>query len=165
MRLTIIRYGKWLLAILAIGVLIVIVTNGILWLASLGTIWRAVATFFPVVIGYGLLTRYNVLNAGYRRWNRSHFEYFYSPRIGHRPPGCLLILLFILTPAILSLVRVRHFILTHAFPLSFLLVFVFFQFTLRRKTLNKQTWKRLTDIWLKWSGVSAVTAGGFEFIG
>jgi hypothetical protein len=55
-------------------------------------------------------------------------------------------------------------ILRHNFLISLIFVLIFLQFTLRRQVYSKLTWKKLSDPWLKWSGVSAISVGGFGFI-
>jgi hypothetical protein len=55
-------------------------------------------------------------------------------------------------------------VLNHSLFLSFLFVLSLLQFTIRKKVLRNQTWKKVSDNWLKWSGVSALSVGGFGFI-
>jgi hypothetical protein len=51
------------------------------------------------------------------------------------------------------------------FAISFLLITATFLPTLRRSIISRQSWKKLNDTWLKWSGVSAAAVGGFGFVG
>lgn len=44
-------------------------------------------------------------------------------------------------------------------------VLVVLQFSLRKRILTNQTWKTLTDIWLKFAGVATLSVGGFGVIG
>lgn len=56
-------------------------------------------------------------------------------------------------------------ILQYDFGLSVLLTTLVFLPTLRKRILCRQSWKKLGETWLKWSGVSAVAVGGFGFVG
>ena len=57
-----------------------------------------------------------------------------------------------------------EFLLKNNFILSLIFVLALLQLTLRKKFLKKQTWKKISDSWLKWSGVSALSVGGFGLI-
>ena len=57
-----------------------------------------------------------------------------------------------------------EFLLKNNFILSLTFVLALLQLTLRRKFLKKQTWKKISDSWLKWTGVSALSVGGFGLI-
>jgi hypothetical protein len=66
--------------------------------------------------------------------------------------------------SLIPIKKIGQELLTHNILSSFIFVILLFQFTLRKKTLAKQTWKKVVEIWLKWSGISALTVGGFGFI-
>lgn len=68
------------------------------------------------------------------------------------------ILLFVRSPILNGLLR-------YNFVVSFIAVLLPLATVLRPTVLRRQTWKRLADPWLKWSGVSAVGVGGFGLIG
>ena len=51
------------------------------------------------------------------------------------------------------------------FVISFLIVLIPLLSVLRPAVLKNLTWKKLSDPWLKWSGVSALTVGGFSLVG
>lgn len=75
----------------------------------------------------------------------------------------LIILLFFLFRKV-TFSKIGYFFIVHNLLSSFLFVLIFLQFTLRKHILVKQTWKKITEIWLKWTGVSALSVGGFGFI-
>jgi len=51
------------------------------------------------------------------------------------------------------------------FAISVALVTPLFLFTLRRSALRSQSWRKLSDVWLKWGGITMLSVGGFGFIG
>jgi hypothetical protein len=57
------------------------------------------------------------------------------------------------------------FFLKYNLEFSFLIVLFILQFSLRRRILKNQTWKKLSEIWLKFSGIAGLAVGGFGFIG
>jgi hypothetical protein len=50
------------------------------------------------------------------------------------------------------------------FGLCGLVMLFILQFGLRISMLRRQTWRRFTDNWLKFSGISAIAVGGFGFV-
>ena len=60
--------------------------------------------------------------------------------------------------------NVWSFLLHHDLIISSLFVGTFLQFALRKRVYKNLTWKKLSDPWLKWSGVSTISVGGFGFI-
>jgi hypothetical protein len=52
----------------------------------------------------------------------------------------------------------------HNIIASFALMGFLFQFTLRKHVILNQSWKKIMEVWLKWTGVSVVTIGGFEAV-
>lgn len=58
----------------------------------------------------------------------------------------------------------RHFVEAHNFAISLAGVTVLLMFTVRPRVYQLQTWKLLTDPWLKWSGVATISIGGFRLI-
>jgi hypothetical protein len=56
------------------------------------------------------------------------------------------------------------FYLSVHFALCGLVMLFLLQFGLRISMIRQQTWKRFTDNWLKFSGISAIAVGGFGFV-
>jgi hypothetical protein len=81
----------------------------------------------------------------------------------------LILLVIIVLSGVLILAKliapVLRLALKFDFALSLLLVIATFLPTLRMSIISRQSWKKLNETWLKWSGVSAAAVGGFGFVG
>ena len=75
-----------------------------------------------------------------------------------------LVLLYLLYRGFLVLIG-NGFFLRHNLIFTAVLVFAILQFTLRKSRYENQSWKKLTDVWLKLTSVSTLSTGGFGLLG
>lgn len=57
-----------------------------------------------------------------------------------------------------------NFFLKHNFAITLITTTLFLQICLRRRFLKNQTWKKISENWLKWQGIPAMSTGGFGFV-
>ena len=75
-----------------------------------------------------------------------------------------LALLYLIYRGFLVLIG-NGFFLRHNLFFTAILIFTIFQFTLRKSRYKNQSWKKLTDVWLKLTQVSTLSTGGFGLLG
>ncbi len=75
-----------------------------------------------------------------------------------------LALLYLIYRGFLVLIG-NGFFLRHNLLFTAILVFAILQFTLRKSRYENQSWKKLTDVWLKLTSVSTLSTGGFGLLG
>lgn len=75
-----------------------------------------------------------------------------------------LALLYLLYRGFLVLIG-NGFFLQHNLLFTAILIFAILQFTLRKSRYKNQSWKKLTDVWLKLTQVSTLSTGGFGLLG
>lgn len=60
---------------------------------------------------------------------------------------------------------IYKFLLNNNLLLIFIVVLALLQFAVRKHIILNQSWKKLSDVWLKFTGIPAISVGGFGVVG